>query len=45
VETVGGKAPAYGCNQAQQGTVARVAYLATYNFYVAGTVAVRSSDP
>jgi hypothetical protein len=45
VETVGGKAPAYGCNEAQQGTVARVAYLATYNFYVAGTVAARASYP
>ena len=45
VETIGGKAPAYGCNQAQQGTVARVGYLATYNFYVAGTVAARSSYP
>ena len=45
VETVGGKAPAYGCSQAQQGTVARVGYLATYNFYIAGTVAARSSYP
>ena len=35
VNTVGGKAPADGCNQAQLGKVARVAYRATYNFYVA----------
>ena len=35
VKTVGGKAPADGCNQAQLGKVARVAYRATYNFYVA----------
>jgi hypothetical protein len=35
VKTVGGKAPADGCNQAQLGKVARVPYRATYNFYVA----------
>ena len=35
VNTVGGKAPADGCNQAQLGKVAREAYRATYNFYVA----------
>jgi hypothetical protein len=35
VKTVGGKAPADGCDQAQLGKVARVAYRATYNFYVA----------
>ena len=35
VNTVGGKAPADGCNQAQLGKVARVSYSATYNFYVA----------
>ena len=35
VKTVGGKAPADGCNQAQLGKFARVAYRATYNFYVA----------
>jgi len=35
VRTVGGKAPADGCNQAQLGKVARVSYSATYNFYVA----------
>ena len=35
VKTVGGKAPADGCNQAQLGKVARVSYSATYNFYVA----------
>src|SRR6266571_8490975 len=34
--TVGGKAPAAGCNRAQAGKVARVAYKATYYFYVAG---------
>jgi hypothetical protein len=34
VKTVGGKAPVNGCNQAQKGNVARVAYRATYNFYV-----------
>ena len=34
VKTVGGKAPVDGCNQAQSGKVARVAYRATYNFYV-----------
>jgi hypothetical protein len=35
VKTVGGKAPADGCNQAQLGKVARVNYRATYNFFVA----------
>lgn len=35
VKTVGGKAPADGCSQAQLGKIARVAYRATYNFYVA----------
>jgi hypothetical protein len=35
VKTVGGKAPVDGCNQAQVGKVARIAYRATYNFYVA----------
>ena len=35
VNTVGGKAPADGCNQAQLGKIARVPYRATYNFYVA----------
>jgi hypothetical protein len=35
VNTVGGKAPADGCNQAQLGKIARVSYSATYNFYVA----------
>jgi hypothetical protein len=35
VNTAGGKAPADGCEQAQLGKVARVAYRATYNFYVA----------
>jgi hypothetical protein len=35
VKTVGGKAPADGCDQAQLGKVARVPYRATYNFYVA----------
>ena len=34
LKTVGGKAPADGCNQAQLGKVARVNYRATYNFYV-----------
>jgi len=34
VKTVSGKAPADGCSQAQRGNVARVAYRATYNFYV-----------
>ena len=37
VKTVGGKAPADGCNQAQLGKVARVPYRATYNFYIAGS--------
>ena len=37
VNTVGGKAPPEGCNQAQLGKVVRVAYQATYNFYVAKT--------
>jgi hypothetical protein len=35
VKTVGGKAPVDGCNQAQIGKVARIAYRATYYFYVA----------
>jgi hypothetical protein len=35
VKTVGGKAPADGCNQAQAGKDVRVAYRATYYFYVA----------
>lgn len=35
VRTVGGKAPAEACGQAQAGRVARVGYKATYNFYVA----------
>jgi len=35
VNTVGGKAPAEGCNQAQIGKEARIPYRATYNFYVA----------
>jgi Protein of unknown function (DUF3455) len=35
VNTVGGKAPADGCKQAQLGKSVRVAYRATYNFYVA----------
>ncbi len=35
LNTVGGKAPADGCDQAQLGKVARVSYTATYNFYVA----------
>ena len=35
VKTVGGKAPADGCNQAQAGKGARIAYKATYYFYVA----------
>jgi len=34
VNTVGGKAPAVGCNQTQKGSVERVAYRATYNFHV-----------
>lgn len=34
LNTVGGKAPADGCDQAQLGKIARVAYRATYNFYV-----------
>jgi hypothetical protein len=33
VKTVGGKAPADGCDQAQLGKIARVAYRARYNFY------------
>jgi hypothetical protein len=33
--TVGGKAPAGGCNRAQLGKEARVPYKATYYFYVA----------
>src|SRR4030095_11503681 len=35
VNTVGGKAPVDGCNQAQLGRVVRVAYRATYSFYAA----------
>ncbi|HEX3633291.1 MAG TPA: DUF3455 domain-containing protein [Casimicrobiaceae bacterium] len=35
LQTVGGKAPADGCSQAQPGKVVRVDYRATYNFYVA----------
>jgi hypothetical protein len=35
VHTVGGKAPAEGCNQAQVGKEARVPYNAIYNFYSA----------
>lgn len=35
LNTVGGKAPPDGCDQAQLGKVARVNYRATYNFYVA----------
>jgi hypothetical protein len=35
VHTVGGKAPAEGCNQAQVGKEARVPYKAMYNFYIA----------
>src|SRR5258708_21328301 len=35
VNTVGGKAPADGCSQAQIGKEARIPYRATYNFYVA----------
>ena len=35
VNTVGGKAPPESCNQAQVGKSVRVAYRATYNFYVA----------
>ena len=35
VNTVGGKAPAEGCNQARIGKEARIPYRATYNFYVA----------
>src|SRR5258708_1988692 len=35
LNTVGGKAPADGCSQAEVGKVARVPYRATYNFYVA----------
>jgi len=35
LNTVGGKAPADGCDQAQVGKLARVNYRATYNFYVA----------
>ena len=34
VQTVGGRAPADGCNQAQAGKETRVAYTATYYFYV-----------
>ena len=35
VHTVGGKAPAKGCNQAQVGKETRVAYKAAYYFFVA----------
>ena len=35
VQTVGGKAPAGGCNQAQAGNAATIPYRATYYFYVA----------
>lgn len=35
LHTVGGKAPADGCTQAQAGTQTRVPYKATYDFYVA----------
>jgi hypothetical protein len=35
LKTVGGKAPVSGCDQAQAGKVARIAYRATYYFYVA----------
>src|SRR6266480_3657179 len=35
LNTVGGKAPADGCSQAQVGKEARIPYRATYNFYVA----------
>lgn len=35
--TVGGKAPAAGCNRALLGKEARVAYKATYYFYSAGS--------
>jgi hypothetical protein len=35
VQTVGGKAPMGGCNQAQAGKEARVPYSAAYYFYVA----------
>jgi hypothetical protein len=33
INTVGGKAPAGGCAQAQAGQIARVPYKATYYFY------------
>ena len=36
VRTVGGKAPATGCSQAQAGQEVRVPYSAAYYFYVAG---------
>lgn len=35
LQTVGGKAPLDGCDRAALGKIARVAYRATYNFYVA----------
>jgi hypothetical protein len=35
VQTVGGKAPAVGCDKAQAGQEARMAYKATYYFYAA----------
>jgi hypothetical protein len=34
VNTIGGKAPAGGCDQAQAGKIARVPYKAIYYFYV-----------
>ena len=34
LHTIGGKAPADGCNQAQPGMETRVPYKATYYFYV-----------
>lgn len=34
LDTVGGKAPADGCDQAQLGKITRVPYRATYSFYV-----------
>ena len=36
VDTVGGQAPADGCDRENLGKVARVPYRATYNFYNAG---------
>jgi hypothetical protein len=43
VATVGGKAPAEGCDQTHLGAENRVAYTATYNFYASG--AEESSEP